>query len=428
MTAANTSTMNTATSGATRSLRYNVACVLLMNGWLQKDHNDLLDHNSDLAHCEGEHLPIVTRSRGTNRQSRSSSRGEIEVTVNGCLTAPPSAARRSWPRLALALVVPVALSMSACGKPADSTTDPTADALAYPTGNLNIMVPADPGGGFDGLGRAVQAALKDSGLVTSSIDISNEPGAGGTIGLTKLISSHNGNSHQLMITGYTTVGAAVLNKTAKLTDATPIATLTEEAAVLVVAASSPYQTLADVVQAWKADPKSVKFAGGSLGGPDHIAVSLLAKAAGINTAAVKDSYAPYAGTPKEALSAGVAQVLVSGISELEDLVKSGDGRALAVTAAAAQDVAGSSVSTIKDAGYDVVVTNWRGIVAPPGISDAEREAIVSLIDKMHASQQWKDLVEQRGWTDAFRSGDEATEFFKSQVDTGGSILAEVGAV
>jgi putative tricarboxylic transport membrane protein len=320
------------------------------------------------------------------------------------------------------------LGVAACGKPADTTAGPTDGALAYPTGTLNIMVPADPGGGFDGLGRAVQTTLKDSGLVTTTIDISNEPGAGGTIGLTKLINSHKGNSHQLMITGYTTVGAAVLNKTAKLTDATPIATLTDEAAVLIVAANSPYKTLADVVNAWKADPKSVKFAGGSLGGPDHITVALLAKAAGISAAAVKDSYAPYSGTPKEALSAGVAQVLVSGISELEDLVKNGDGRALAVTADAARDVAGTSVSTIKDAGYDVVVTNWRGIIAPPGLSDAERKAIVSLIDKMYASQQWKALLEQRGWTDAFRSGDEATAFYQAQVNTGGSILAEVGAV
>lgn len=332
------------------------------------------------------------------------------------------AVRRPPLRLAVALVAPLALSMAACGEPTGSSDD----AATYPTDTLSIMVPADPGGGFDGLGRAVQSTLDGAGLVTTTIEVSNVPGAGGTIGLTELIDRHEGNADQLMITGYTTVGAAVVNDTYRLTDATPIATLTEEAGVFVVAADSPYGTIADVVDAWKADPTAVKFAGGSLGGPDHIAVGLLAQAAGIDAAVVRDSYAPYSGTPTEALTAGVADVLISGISELEDLVRNGDGRALAVTAETSQDVADASVSTLMDAGYEVVVTNWRGIVAPPGISEQERRAIVDLIDEMHALPQWRELVEERGWVDAYRSGDEATDFFTEQVGSAESVLSQVG--
>jgi putative tricarboxylic transport membrane protein len=315
------------------------------------------------------------------------------------------------------------LGVAACGEPSDGGED----AAGYPTDTMNIMVPADPGGGFDGLGRAVQSTLKDTGLVTETIDVSNVPGAGGTIGLTELIDKHEGDAHQLMITGYTTVGAAVVNGTYKLTDATPIATLTDEAGVFVVAADSPYETITDVAEAWQGDPTAVKFAGGSLGGPDHIAVALLAKAAGVDPVAVKDSYAPYSGTPKEALTAGVAQVLISGVSELEDLVNNGDAKALAVTGDSAQEVAGQSVSTLTDAGYDVVVTNWRGVIAPPGISDEQQQAIVGLIDELHATAEWQALVEERGWVDAYRSGDEATSFYEEQVADGESILVEVGA-
>lgn len=324
----------------------------------------------------------------------------------------------------------LALVAAGCGAPESDTPNngsASGAAVEYPTKSIDIMVPATAGGGFDGLGRAVQSTLKGANLVSKSIDVSNVPGAGGTVGLTELIDKNKGDAHRLMITGYTTVGAAVTNKTKyKLTDATPIATLTDEAAVLVVQPSSKYKTVKDVVEAWKADPKAVKFAGGSLGGPDHIAIALLAKAAGIDAKALKDAYVPYSGTPEQALTAGSADVVLSGISELESLIKNGKARPIAVTGTAAQDVAGTNVQSLKEAGYDVVVTNWRGIVAPPGISEGERAAIVSLIDKMYKSDAWKKVLEERKWNDAYRSGDEAKAFFTQQVQDGESILKDAG--
>jgi len=226
------------------------------------------------------------------------------------------------------------------------------------------------------------------------------------------------------------VGGVVTNKSqVNLTQTTPIATLTSESEVVVVRADSPYKTLKDLLDAARANPAAVKWGGGSAGGTDHILVGLLAKAAGADAKTVAKQYVAYSGggEAKAALLSGDISVGVSGASEFADLVKSGDLRALAVSGGAPEDVgAGSPTSTIKDAGYDVELLNWRGVVAPPGISDTDRTAVIGLVDKLHASDAWKQALTEKKWQDFYKSGDEAKAYFESESTRITSVLAEIG--
>src|SRR6185503_10077514 len=134
---------------------------------------------------------------------------------------------------------------------------------------LKMMIPANPGGGWDQTGRSLAAAMQSAKLV-SSVQFDNKGGAAGTIGLAQFVNSSKGDPNAVMIGGMVMVGGIILNKSpVNLSQVTPIARLTSEWEVIVVPANSPYKTMADLVKAFKADPGKVSWGGGSAGGTDH---------------------------------------------------------------------------------------------------------------------------------------------------------------
>lgn len=317
-------------------------------------------------------------------------------------------------------------AVSACGS--DEPSGPTGDeTVEYPTSTIEIMAPAAPGGGWDSTARSLQQVIEDASLTSEAVEVFNVAGAGGTIGLAELITKSSGEAHHLMVTGLVMIGGVVTNASAvSLSDTTPIATLTAEAEVLVVRADSPYDTLEDLVTAWKADPGSVKIGGGSAGGTDQILVGLLAQSADIDPTST--TYVPYSGggEAKAALLSGDLSVAVSGVSEFQDLIEAGELRALGVSGAEPITLESGEIPTLTDGGYDVELMNWRGIVAPPGISDAERRAITEFIGRVHESAQWQQTLSDKGWDDFYQSGDEAAAFFQSETDRITVVLTDLG--
>ncbi|GIG69130.1 C4-dicarboxylate ABC transporter substrate-binding protein [Phytomonospora endophytica] len=324
--------------------------------------------------------------------------------------------------LALACASLLAVTASACEKAGDG-----GDA-DYPSDTLQVMAPAAAGGGWDLTARSIQQGLTDSGLVTSAVEVYNVEGAAGTLGLAQLVTKNEGDPHQLMVMGLVMIGGVVTNKSpVNLTQVTPIATLTAEQEVVVVPADSPYENLQQLMEAAKATPDAINWGGGSAGGTDQILVGLLAKAAGADPRAMK--YLPYSGggESKAALLSGDLTAAVSGVSEYADLVAAGEVRVLAVSGPTGVDAGeGKPSPTIKEAGYDVELMNWRGIVAPPGIDDDERSAVIALVDKLHASTQWQQTLAEQGWDDFYKSGDEAAAFFTSETERITAVLTDIG--
>ncbi|MGW0190833.1 Bug family tripartite tricarboxylate transporter substrate binding protein [Streptomyces sp. NPDC003362] len=289
---------------------------------------------------------------------------------------------------------------------------------------LRFMVPNTPGGGYDITARTAARNAEDAGL-TPNIEVFNLPGAGGTVGLTRLVSEH-GNGKLAMSMGLGVVGAVRSNDAPKtLADTTPIARLTEEQDVVVVAKDSPYRTVDDLIDAWKADPGKLPVGGGSApGGPDHLAPMLMARAAGISPKDV--NYIPFDGGGELLASILGNKVAfgVSGVGEYLDQIKSGELRLLAVTGP--ERVDGLDAPTLREAGYDVNFTNWRGIVAPPGLTEAERDKLIRLIEALHDSPEWRRSLRENGWDDAFLTGDRFGAFLDAQDRRVVSVLKELG--
>ncbi|MFF8846196.1 Bug family tripartite tricarboxylate transporter substrate binding protein [Streptomyces sp. NPDC015127] len=306
--------------------------------------------------------------------------------------------------------------------PLIATDDGTDTGTQIP--GLRFMVPNTPGGGYDITARTAAKNAEDAGL-THGVEVFNLPGAGGTVGLTRLVGEH-GNGKLAMSMGLGVVGAVHTNKAPKtLADTTPIARLTEEQDIVVVAKDSPYKTIDQLLDAWRKNPGKLAVGGGSSpGGPDHLAPMLMARAAGIEPKSV--NYVPFDGGGELLASILGNKVAfgVSGVGEYLDQIKSGELRLLAVTGPLR--VPGLDAPTLREAGLDTDFTNWRGIVAPPGLSDAERDKLINLVTELHKSKQWKDSLKKNGWDDAFLTGDLFGDFLKEQDDEVDSVLKELG--
>lgn len=298
-------------------------------------------------------------------------------------------------------------------------------ALAQPD-SLRIMAPASPGGGWDGTARAMQSVLQETGIVPQ-VEVFNVPGAGGTVGLAQLASSEQGNENILMMMGLVMVGSILSNDApVTLEQTTPIARLTGEYEVIVVPASSEYQTLQDLIAAFQENPGAISWAGGSAGGTDHILVGLLAQEVGVDPQAV--NYIPFSGGGEALASILGAQVTagVSGYSEWAGQIESGELRVLGISAPERQE--GIDAPTLMEQGVDLELTNWRGVVAPPGISDEARQNLIATVDEMVESEAWQQALEQFGWTGAYLSGEEFKAYLENERARVEDVLRSIGLV
>ena len=319
--------------------------------------------------------------------------------------------------------VAAGLLLTGCGTTADGGSASGA-AEDGPVSGLRIMVPNSAGSGYDTTGRAVAAALEGEGLA-ETIEVFNLEGAGGTVGLQRLV-NEEGNADLLMQMGLGVVGASYTNQSeATLEETTPIARLIEEAEAIVVPGDSPYQTLDQLVTAWKADPGAVPVGGASNpGGPDHLTPMLLAQAVDLEPASV--NYVPYDGGG-ELLAAILGSQIAfgaTGVGEVAEQAATGELRILAVTSE--EPVEGVDAPTLTEEGIDLVFTNWRGIVGAPGLSEEQAQQHIDLITEMHGTEAWKQALEENGWTDAFITGDEYAEFLQSENERVATVLGELG--
>jgi putative tricarboxylic transport membrane protein len=322
----------------------------------------------------------------------------------------------------------------ATAAPADETAaeatapaeeEAAAGESAYPTEPINIMAPAAPGGGWDQTARAMQTAL--AATTGQNVQVYNVAGAGGTVGLAQFVNDHAGDPHQLMVGGLVMVGAILTNQSpVTLDQVTPLASLTTEWEGIVVPADSQYETLQQLIDAFKADPTSISWGGGSAGGTDHILVGLIAQAAEVDPAQINYVAHSGGGEALAAILSGAVTAGVSGVSEFRDQVEAGALRWLAVSGDA--PIEGIDAPTITDAGYEVVLANWRGVFAAPQLADEQRTAVIAVMTAMHDSAEWQEALAANGWEDFFQAGDEFATFLADEQARVQTILVDIGLV
>jgi putative tricarboxylic transport membrane protein len=315
---------------------------------------------------------------------------------------------------AAAAALAVAAGVSGCQAAAEDTA---------PVEDLRLMVPAEPGGGWDLTARAAQQAMKAEGIAPNT-EVYNVPAAGGIVGLSQL-AEDTGNGDSAMVTGLVMLGAVeIAHSEVTLDDVTPIARLAEEYEVVVVPADSPYQDLGDLVRAWRANPGAVSFAGGSAGGTDQILAGLMAQRVGVDPRAVNYVAFSGGGASTAAILGGKVDAGISGYSEYAGQIESGEMRALGISAP--RPVPGIDAPTLIQGGVDVSLENWRGIVAPPGLSEAQQQALIDVFARVRRSDTWQQVMRENFWRDDWLPGDRFGRYMDAEQKHVSAVLSDLG--
>lgn len=290
--------------------------------------------------------------------------------------------------------------------------------------HLRIIAPAAPGGGWDQTARVMQHVLQRAGIVhTSSVE--NIPGAAGTIGLARFIGAERGNNDVLMVSGLIMLGAIVTHASpVTLREVTPIARLTGEYEVIVVPASSPFRSLNDLVRVFRERPESISWGGGSAGGSDQMLAGLVADAVGVSPRRVNYIAFSGGGESMSAILGGQVSAGINGLAELAPQIEAGSVRVLAISSA--ERLPGVAAPTLREQGVDVEFENWRSLVAPPGISRADRERLEKAVDAMVKSAEWREALQRYRWIDRYLTGDEFTRFARAEDQRVRAILTKLG--
>ncbi|BDT68124.1 hypothetical protein os1_23060 [Comamonadaceae bacterium OS-1] len=274
--------------------------------------------------------------------------------------------------------------------------------------NIKMMIPANPGGGWDTTGRALGKALTDA-QAADSVSFDNKGGAAGALGLAQFVNGSKADPNAMMVMGAVMLGGIITGKPpVGLNQATPLARLTTEYNVFVLPANSPYKSMKEVVEQLKKDPGSIKWGGGSRGSTEHIAAAMIARDAGVDPSKINYVAFRGGGEATAAILGGNVTVGGSGLSEFSEYIKTGKMKALAMTSGTR--LKGVDIPTLKEQGINVEIGNWRGVYGAGGITPEQRKALIDMIVKATKSKTWAEAIEKNNWTPAVITGAEFEKF------------------
>ncbi|MCP4397954.1 MAG: tripartite tricarboxylate transporter substrate binding protein [bacterium] len=291
---------------------------------------------------------------------------------------------------------------------------------------IHFLIPGGAGGGWDGTGRGTGEALTKAGLLQTA-SYENMSGGGGGKAIAYIIETAKRQQDTLMVNS-TPIVIRSLTKVfpQSFRDLVPIASIIADYAAFVVSAESEYTDWKQIVDAFLADPKSIKVAGGSVrGSMDHLVAAMAFQAAGGDPKEVR--YVPYdaGGKAMAGLLSGETQVLSTGFGEALELSKAGTVRILAITAD--ESVADApDIPTLKGLGYDTTFANWRGFFGAPGLPEEKAQAFADLLGKMYDTPEWETVRARNGWVNLYKPGKEFYSFLEGQEKVIGDLMRELG--
>lgn len=298
-------------------------------------------------------------------------------------------------------------------------------AETFPQRPLSLLVPANPGGGWDQLARLIQHVIVADHLSPKPIDVFNKGGAGGAIGLAELMTRRHDDPYTLMVAGSVMIGSTISQGSPfRVSQSKPLARLILEDLVVAVPAASPFRSIKDLIAAYRSHPDQISWSGGSAGGVDHILVGLITEAAGLSPDKVR--YVAYSGggEASAAIMGGQVTAAVSGLGEWRSLAESGHIRLLAT--ASPERVGDRSIPTLRESGLNVVLQNWRGVFAAPGAPEYAVKWWNALLDGLRKQPSWKAFLANKGWEDGFLGNADFASLVQREERQVSQILARLG--
>ncbi|KZN96142.1 transporter [Aeribacillus pallidus] len=322
----------------------------------------------------------------------------------------------------------VAVMLAACGSTA--TTKSSNKQENYPTKPIMFVAPSGAGGGWDLTARAITKILDETNLVKQTMTVENKPGGGGTVFMAEYATQDKNNDYKLFVNSPPIIInnlKAEGNSPYGYQDTTPLAQLTKDFGAIVVRADSKFQSMSQLLDAIKQNPKSVTVAGGSApGSMDHLVAILPIYKSGIDPKIVK--YVSYDGGGEAiaALLGGNTDVIATDASSVGEYVKAGKVRVLAVSAPERLGGVLKDAPTLKELGIDAEFTIWRGVFGPKQMSDDAKKFWENTFKKLSEHEKWKEELTKQGWEPEYKGSKEFTQFLQEQEQLISDMLKSLG--
>src|SRR5690349_12586677 len=319
------------------------------------------------------------------------------------------------PRAAVLAALTLVVPMSAFGATAWKPEKP-----------VEIIATNAPGGGSDRIIRIMSNVLQERKQLSVPVSIVNKPGGGGTIAYAYL-NQHAGDAHYILLGSKSLVVNNIVGRGPGFNEFTPIAHLFSEYISITVKPDSPIKTGRDLIERLKKDPASVSFGvATSLGSANHQAAAAPAKAAGVDIKKMRVVIFPSGGAATTAMMGGHVDVVPITAAFAGSMAKQGQLRVIAVTAPSRLPGVLADVPTWREQGIDVIVTNWRNIMGPKGLSELQVQYWEEALRRLADSDEWKKELEANTWTSEFMRSAEARKFLERETTEVRSFLVDLG--
>jgi putative tricarboxylic transport membrane protein len=333
--------------------------------------------------------------------------------------------KKWWSLIVIGIMM---FALAACGSTA--TTKPSSKRSNYPTKPIVFVAPSGAGGGWDLTARAITKVLDETNLVKQTMTVENKPGGGGAVFMAEYATQDKNNDYKLFVNSPPIIInnlKAEGNSPFGYKDTTPLAQLTKDFGAIVVKADSKFQSLSQLLETIKQNPKSVTVAGGSApGSMDHLIAILPIYKSGIDPKVVK--YVSYDGGGEAiaALLGGNADVIATDASSVGEYVKAGKVRVLAISAPERLGGALKDVPTMKELGIDAEFTIWRGVFGPKQMSADAKKFWEDTFQKLSEHEKWKEELTKQGWEPEYKGSKEFTQFLQEQEQQISDMLKSLG--
>lgn len=298
----------------------------------------------------------------------------------------------------------------------------------YPSKPFEFIAPAGPGGGWDTTIRMVARVLQEEKLVPVPMPVINKPGGGGGVALAYL-QQRKGDPYTVAVYSPPLLLINLTGQT-KLSfkDTTPIARLISDYGAFAVPKNSPYQSISEVMEALKKDPKSVKVGGtSSPGSMDHVQFLIAAKAAGITDLDKIVYIAFQEGQQLAALLGGHIDLLSTGLAETQGPMMTGDIKVLAISRPEPYDEGPfANVPTLRQGGVDAEFINWRGLFGPPEMPNYAVKYLEEKLAQLEKTQLWDEICNTNGWDKSFLPAEEFKAFLTKTNEEYKEVLKAIG--
>ena len=304
-------------------------------------------------------------------------------------------------------------------------------AAAFEPKTTECIAPANPGGGWDFTCRQVGKTLQDIAAVPGTMQVTNLAGGGG-VAFAQVVNKRNDDDNLIVAASSATTtrlaqGAYPGNN---MDQVRWVGSIGADYGIIAVSKNSAINTLPELMDKIRNDPRSVSIAGGSaVGGWDHLKVLNAAKKSGIDDVrSIKYVAFDGGGEAVTQLLGGSVQAFTGDLSEAKGFVDSGDIKILAVLSPERLPGDFAQFPTAREQGIDVIGANWRGFYVPGEMSDDAYDFWVAAVGKVYASDQWKAVMAQSGLSPLDLRGEEFTAFVAEQVASTEALSREIGLI